>query len=728
MIRFPCRALETVVKQHNFNQTTLAHPTQDQSESANAVNGTRAVGSTEERNEVVSESGEPAPQGEQNSDGAPASGVSQEGPAPSLSIAAVAPAVETSAGNPVPFSEFGDSISGERRPQVEITDKIQQVETGVPTGSTSIPSVVPASSIDERSADGAKTDPETSRQIHEVPVLLPAVVSTADLALPTSELSNTSIDQGKIAPESTKQTHQFPAVASTVVEPPTLPTPTLGTFSSDPGKPGPESAGEVAAIVPTAPSLPTSAIRDSVFDEGKSGPESTKPGEDVPGLPPTVVKFKAPAVPISSVDREETGPESVKQVQQTQALAPTIVEPTAPAVPVPVIGNNPSVGRISVPENTNQLQGVGSAPLEVVHNVILPKTIANADTDKPEEVPIADTSGGRGRKRKQPAAKAQVETTRQTRKNAANSGDAAKVDERPAKTRRKAETSNTNLDVSKVFDPPKTRGKARAAQLGLMDPASKSPSVGAVVTRTRAQLLETAPSSVGIGVGEKTSKVDASTVDTLGGVVFPQAVSNENQQTDGLTVGAAQLKVLGETQVGGPSASTGSQLKSLDESTPVVESPDLASAESQKQKPSCGKAVAADAPKNMDNNTSSSVKHSDDAAAESARESPGQTPDGLPVTTAVSDGQVAGSKLTNCSGGVSSRNPPVQANSPLTCGPSVTENPSTPVSTGASASQKVQIVFGFQCLLVSVYTGGNTQYSMFNIFRYLWQYTQEFVF
>lgn len=660
MIRFPCRALETVVKQHNFNQTTLAHPTQDQSESANAVNGTKAVGSTEERAAVVSESGEPSPQGVQNSDGAPASNVSQEGSAPSLSIAAVAPAVETSAGTPVP--------------QVEITRDIQQVETGVPTGSASIPSVVPASSIDERSADGVKTGPETSRQTHQVPVLLPAVVCTADLALPTSELSNTSIDEGKIAPESTRQTHQSPAVASAVVEPPTLPTPTLGTFSSEAGKPGPESAQEVA-------------IRDTVSDQGNSGPESSKPGEDVRGLPPTVVKFTAPAVPISSVDREETGPESIKQVQQTQALAPTIGEPTAPAVSVSVVSNNPTVGKIAVP--VNQSQGVGSASLEVVHNVILPKTIANADTDKPEEVPIADTSGGRGRKRKQPAAKAQVETTRQTRKNAVNSGDAAKVDERPAKARRKAETSNTNLDVSKVFDPPKTRGKARAAQLGLIDPASKSPSVGAVVTRTRAQLLETAPSSAGIGVGEKTSKVDASTVDTLGGVVFPQAVSNENQQTDGLTVGAAQLKVLGETQVGGPSASTGSQQKSLDESTPVVESPDLASAKSQKQKPSCGKAVAADAPKNVDKNTYSSVKHNDNPAAESARESPGQTPDGLPVTTAVSDGQVAGSKLTICSGGVSSRNPPVQANSPLTCGPSATENPSTPVSTGASASQKV---------------------------------------
>lgn len=683
MIRFPCRALETVVKQHNFNQTILAHPTQDQPESANAVNGTKAVSSTEERNETVPESGEPSHQGEQNSDGAPTSKVSQEGPAPSLSIAAVAPTVETSAGTAVPFSVFGDSLP---------TRHVRQVKKGAPT-STTIPLVVRASSIDGRSADGVKTGPEALRQAHEVPVRPPAVVSSAGLALPKSELSNTSVDEGKIAPENTRQSHHFPAVASTVLAPRALPTWALGTFSSDAGKSGPESAREVAAMVPMASSLPTSAIRDSVFEERKSGPESTKPVEDVPGLAPTVVKFTAPAVlissiSVSSVDREETGPESVKQVLQTQALAPTIGEPTAPALPVSVVGSNSTLGRIAVPENMNHSQGVGSASLEVVHNVIPPKPIANADTNKPEEVPIADTSGGRGRKRKQQTAKAQVETTRQTRKNAANLGDAAKVDERPAKTRRKAETSNTNLDVSKVFDPPKTRGKARAAQLGLIDPASKPPSVGAVVTRTRAQLLETAP-SVGIGVGEKTSKVDAPSTDTSGGVVFPQAVSNENQQTDGLTGAGAQLKELGETQVGGPPASSGSQLKSLDESTPVVESPGLASAESQKQKPSRGKAIVADTPKNVDNNTSSSVKQSDNAAAESARENPVQTPDRLPVTTAVSDGQVACSKLLNCNGGVSGRNPPVQANSPLACGPSVSENPSTPVSTGASASQKV---------------------------------------
>lgn len=119
-------------------------------------------------------------------------------------------------------------------------------------------------------------------------------------------------------------------------------------------------------------------------------------------------------------------------------------------------------------------------------SAVVPVIVTNADTSATSTSPIVDNSVGKGKKRKQPATKPEVEMT-------------------PRQTRRK--TCNTDSVGPKSVDPPKTRGQAKAAQQTIADFGSKSP-CPAVVTRTRARLLEKAVSNTATKKGEKTDDLD----------------------------------------------------------------------------------------------------------------------------------------------------------------------------------------------------------------------------
>lgn len=112
-----------------------------------------------------------------------------------------------------------------------------------------------------------------------------------------------------------------------------------------------------------------------------------------------------------------------------------------------------------------------------------PTPAANTVTSSTSTAPVVDTPVGRGKKRKQPTTKSEVEVT-------------------PRQTRRK--TNSTESVGPKPIDPPKTRGQAKAAQLE----STAKTSSPVVVTRTRARLLEKAVSNAATRKSDKTGLVD----------------------------------------------------------------------------------------------------------------------------------------------------------------------------------------------------------------------------
>lgn len=296
---------------------------------------------------------------------------------------------------------------------------------------------------------------------------------------------------------------QFNFSASTTGQGPAAATANAGN-SNQPGGTS-EEKKEVSAPV----AQPVQGNQSSVVSDEKKEPAqpAAQGNQALDGTStvavPQEAAFKVPAPAVGSVVTEPS------------------VSPVTPAVPTtlatsstsPVSHNSVLVNQENtrVPDGSCQSEQVLSDP-ERTDQQILPTTplnppsvrseapllrsaaaapptpaAANAVTSSTSTAPVVDSPVGRGKKRKQPTTKSEV------------------VEVTPRQTRRK--TNSTDSVGPKAIDPPKTRGQAKAAQLGLVEfPAKTSSPV--VVTRTRARLLEKAVSNAATRKTDKIGHVD----------------------------------------------------------------------------------------------------------------------------------------------------------------------------------------------------------------------------
>ena len=235
----------------------------------------------------------------------------------------------------------------------------------------------------------------------------------------------------------------------------------------------------ISTVGPAAPTLVPSLHPVIVNQENYRVPDSISQTEQASGVSERTSQHILPITPLNLPSGGSEAAASltyaappISVAPLTSAAPPTTVVPATSAVPP----KSAALPTSAAPQRSAPPPTSASPPISA----------ANAVTSATSTAPIVDISVGRGKKRKQPTTKPEVEVT-------------------PRQTRRK--TNSTESVGPKSIDPPKTRGQAKAAQLGLGESTPKTSSP-VVVTRTRARLLEKAVSTAATRKGEKTDHVD----------------------------------------------------------------------------------------------------------------------------------------------------------------------------------------------------------------------------